>query len=695
MKCRALLLSAVVWPLMAGPAFGQAVSDREQAIVVTGMPLADTIHDVATPVSIISGDELVHRRQATLGESLTSEPGINADTFGGGASRPVIRGQTSPRVRILSDGSELQDASAVSPDHAVTTEPLLLKGIEILRGPSALVYGGGAIGGAVNLIDEKVPTHVPSRGIAGVAEVRLGSADDEATAVGGITTGKGNFAFRAEGVYRRSDDYRVPDFDDQHVNGSYNDSSTVSVGGSWIGRDGYLGAAYTRQRSEYGLPGHDHEHDDCHPHGASLHCGGHDHAEDDHDHEGEEAALLPPFVKLRADRFDVRGEYRAPFAGVERVRFRAGVTDYKHDELERPGAHGHDEGGEDEHAGAGEAFVATTFKNKARDARLEVEHVSIGGLKGLVGIQTSKSDFSAQGEEAYLADSRTRNTGIFLFERLELGKFSLEFAGRQEWQKIETTLDRSATHAPTSISGAAIWKPFSDYSVALSFARSQRAPTAQELFADGVHLATNTFELGDAELEEETSKAIDLTLRKTRGATTFTVGVFLNDVDGYIFADTLDRFEDFRLIRYSQADARFVGVDGEIVHRFGPGFGVTVFGDYVRAKLQDEGGNLPRIPAGRLGARLEVGSGPLHADVEYYRVFEQSRIAEFETRTPGYNMVNMTVAYELPPSAPIKGELFLRGTNLLNELALNHASFIKDAAPLRGRNFVLGLRTSL
>ncbi len=206
---------------------------------------------------------------------------------------------------------------------------------------------------------------------------------------------------------------------------------------------------------------------------------------------------------------------------------------------------------------------------------------------------------------------------------------------------------------------------------------------------------TNTFELGTATLGKETGKSVDLTFRKTSGATTFTVGAYHQDFDDYIFADTLDQFEDFRLIRYWAADATFTGIDGEVRHQFAAGIGASLFGDYVRAKLKDGLGNLPRIPAGRLGARADGRWGPLSADVEYYHVFEQGKIADFETRTAGYDMLNATLAYKLELGPKADAELFVRATNLTNELAFNHASFIKNASPLRGRNFVFGLRTSL
>jgi iron complex outermembrane receptor protein len=700
---RLLLLCATsAAAILPAAAHAQSGSHAAGDIVVTATALEQTADETATPVLTLSGEELVHRRQSTLGETLAGQPGINFENFGGGASRPVIRGQTSPRVQALSDSANIQDASTISPDHAITTEPLLLRGIEVLRGPAALLYGSGAIGGAVNLLDEKVPTALPERGITGAVEGRLGTGDDERSLVGGLTVGAGPFAFRVEGVDRSTDDYRVPrKFGAKRVAGSYNDTSTVTLGGSWIGADGYLGVAYTRQRSEYGLPGHSHDYEGCHPHGVDLHCGGHDHAKEEHDHGDEHAGDHEhehehehehdgehdevPFVKLRSNRFDIRSDYRDPLPGFEKMRFRLSFTDYEHDELE------HDE-------------VATTFRNKAYDLRFELTHKPIAGMRGVVGFQHSESDFTADGTEAFLTNTDTTNTALFLMETLPLGRARIELAARQEWQEVrpQAALFRSTTHNPLSLSGAAIWDVANGYSVALSLARSQRAPNAQELYADGVHLATNTYELGlvsgaglpdvQDRVKKETAHSVNLTLRKTSGATTFTLGVYHQDFDNYIYAETLDRFEDFRLIRYSGADATFTGVDGEIRHQFTTALSASVFGDYVRAKLKDGLGNLPRIPAGRLGGRIDAHVGPISADAEYYHMFEQDKVASYETRTGGYDMLNATLAYRLDVTAFANAELFVRGTNLTNELAFNHASFIKNASPLRGRNIVFGLR---
>jgi iron complex outermembrane receptor protein len=675
MQLRTILLAAAGLSALAGGAAADQSGPGFEVgeVIVAGDPLGRSGKDVASNVAVVRGDELDHRRQSTLGDTLTGLPGVNADTFGGGASRPVIRGQTAPRVKVLTDGAALLDASEVSPDHAVSGEPLLLEGVEILRGPSALLYGGGAIGGAVNLIDRKIPTRLPDDGFEGEAEVRLGSADNERAGVIGATGGAGNLAIRLELAGRKADDYEVADWSEKTLDGSFSQGRTATLGLSWVGSRGYLGAAYTEQRSKYGLPGHNHEYEGCHPHGSTLHCGGHGHDdhddhEHDHDHEHEDA----PIVDLASKRFDLRGEIEAPFAGVERIRLRGGYTDYAHDEID-------------------EGTVATTFTNKGYDARIEAQHAPIGALRGVFGVQTSRSDFAAVGAESFIPKSRTANTAIFLLEEYVAGDWRFEGALRQEWQDMRAFGRPDADHKPFSASAAASWSFAPGYQVSLAIARSQRAPSAQELYARGVHLATNTYEIGDAALDVETANSVELTLKKTDGATTFTASAYRYAYDGYIYADTLDQFEDFRLIRYSQADATFTGLEGELRHQFAPGLSATVFGDYVRAKF-DNGGDLPRIPAGRLGLRGDFARGDWSGGAEYVRVFEQEKIAAFETRTPGYDMVNATLAYDLALGG-FDSQVFVRGTNLLDEKALNHASFITNVAPLRGRNFTLGLRT--
>mgnify|MGYP003513538948 FL=1 len=656
-------------------------------VTVSASGLQLGANDMTTPTAVLEGDELVRRREATLGETLGNEPGITSSHFGAGASRPIIRGMDGPRVKVLSDGAELHDASTISPDHAVASEPLLATQIEVLRGPSALVYGGGAVGGVVNVLDGKVPTAIPQKGIEGSAELRANTGAGEGAGAFSLTGGAGNLAVHAEGVARDAGDYRVgkgwaPDGEPtRKVPGSFNRTDTGSVGLSWVGERGYLGAAYTRQTAKYGLPGHNHSFEGCHTHGTHLHCGAHE-EEDGHDHGAEEHGDVP-VVDLRSERLDIRGELRNPFTGFSALRLRAGVTDYVHDEVE-------------------DGAIATTFKNKAYDTRIELQHEPLAGFKGVVGLQTSQRKFSAIGEEAYVQPTVTRKTGLFVLEEYRLndwyGDWRFEAALRHDRQTAEALASGSAggterSHNGTSASLGAVWKFTPGYQVGTSFTRASRAPSAEELYARGLHMATSTYERGNANLRSETSQNIDLSLKKTSGDTTFGVSVFRNRISNYIYGRTLDEVDGLQLLQYSQADATFTGIEGEVRQRVTRNMGVTLFGDTVRAKL-DGGGLLPRIPATRAGVRLDANWNAWEGQVEWVQVARQNRVAAFETATPGYGMLNLGVSYRGQLSSGTPWQVYLKANNLTDRLAYAHTSFIKNAAPLMGRNITVGVKVA-
>jgi len=662
----------------------RAASDPDSVptVVVSASALGVVHDDMITPVTSLGGGDLVRARESTLGETLASQPGITSSHFGAGASRPVIRGMDGPRVKILSDGAEIQDASTISPDHAVAFEPVLAERIEVLRGPSALAYGGGAIGGVVNIIDRKIPTVMPEKTVEGSAELRANSAAREKTGAFEFTTkAASNVALHLEGVKRNADPYRVgKDWSEgRHVGGSFKDTETGTVGLSWVGANGYLGAAFTKERTEYGIPGHSEAFHGCHPHGDHLHCGGHeeeghDHDEEGHDHEHEHSEV--PVVKLDSERWDIRGEYRNPVAGIERVRLRASVTEYVHDELE-------------------DNVVATSFRNKGHDARLEFVHAPLAGWHGVFGLQTTRRDFEAVGEEAYVPPTLTKKHAAFLTEEYKLADWRFEAGLRHEWQDIEVEapglLDTDAR--ATSASVGAVWKLAPDYSLRASLSRSHRLPTAEELYADGAHLATSTYEVGNQNLDKETSNNIDLTFRKFAGNTTYSLSAYHNKVDNYIYARTLDNFEGFQLVEYAQRDATFTGLEGELRHKLSSTFSATLFGDYVRARFDGGDGsrNLPRIPAHRIGVKLDGEWNQWHGMVELYRTGKQDKLADFESETGGYNMLNIGTHYSTRIGG-VPTQFYARVNNLLDELAFSHTSFIKNAAPLTGRNLTAGVR---
>jgi iron complex outermembrane receptor protein len=754
----ALLATTMAATAMPGAALAQAITEERDAdkrderrgaatdIIVNGRSLETEA--TILPVQVLAGNELAHRRQGGLGETLAGLPGVHLDNFGGGASRPVIRGQTMPRIEILTDGANLFDVSSISPDHAITTDPLLLDAIEIQRGPAAIRYGGNATNGAINLIDSKVPKALPIGGLTGATEVRLGTGDEEKTIVGRVTAALGRFAIHAEGARRRAEDYDIPSGSGKDtLRDSFAHSNSYALGASWIMSKGYLGAAYSRVENEYGLPGHSHANSACHgdyyfdrldfhcrPHGS---IGYNVTTPDD----------LTAFIRLRSDRVDVRGDFDDLLPGLAHLRLRGSYTDYRHEEIDGP-------------------TLFSRFTNEVWDGRVEFTHQPLFGFTGTLGVQYTDATFSGLDVNAIhlpppndigfsgTLQRLTENIGVFLSERRSFGSIDVEIAARKDWRTIRTpvpgpffaNLDpeseafyieyyganwREAVeqeqreywpesnpklrHDPFSASFGATWNMQAGYAIALALAHTERGPSMRELFANGVNLATNSYELGltqspadflwedfpiqfapsAPDLMEKTN-SVNLTFRKAGGPLEFELGVFYQDISNYVFARLIQSNTQngvrANMLAYNATDVRFHGVDGQISYRFDPASQLTVFGDYVDTNIRNNDDNLPRIPPGRLGARYAHEAGPLSGDVEYYHTFAQGKVASYETRTPGYDMLNATIAYRFDLGEAKAVELYVRGSNLLNELAFVHTSFVKDQSPLRGRNFVIGMR---
>ena len=668
-------LALALWGVFNAAAVAQTSLSGEPIqtlapVVITASPLRPAADSSAVPVEVVEGHQLMLRDQTSLGVALEGLPGVHADTFSSGASRPVIRGQTLPRVQVLTNGASTFDAAGVSPDHAVVAETMLAERVEVIRGPGALLYTAGAIGGVVNVIDGRIPESVPEKGVTGHVDLRGTTGIKERAGAFSLTAGEGPIAVHVEGMKRRTGDYRVPDWTSSRVPGTDQNTDSGSVGLSWIQDKGYTGVAVSRTQSKYGIPGHDHRYDECHPHGNRLHCDSHDPDHEGHDDHG--AGSEPPRVDLKSNRVDLRGEYRQPFAGISRIGWRAGFVDYRHNELE-------------------EGKIASTFKNRGRDLRLEVGHEKIAGWEGAVSVQAAESDFRTAGDERFMPSAVTRTQGLGVVEAYDWNDWRFELGARYDRQRVQPDNTSPRYNAgAASFSAAALWKFTPHYVMSLSLTRAQRMPTAQELYANGKHLASNTYEQGDSGLGKETAKGVDLGLRKTEGDLTFDLSLFYNRVDNYIYARTQDRFEDFQLIHYSQQEARFIGLEGALDYRINRHFTVGVFGDMVRGRLRG-GDDLARMPAARLGGRVQAKWGQLTADATLYRVFRQHRVASGERETSGYTMLNMGLSYDMA-AGPSDLTLYLSARNLLNQKALNHASYLAHAAPLPGRSIMAGVR---
>ena len=633
-------------------------------VITTASPLAREADEIAQPTSIVGGHVLDEHLQSTLGETLSGQPGVDSTYFGPGASRPVIRGLGGDRIRVLTGGVGTIDASVISPDHAVSLDPLLIDRVEIVRGPASLLYGGGAIGGVVNVVDGRIPETLPDAPVTGRFEARGATAAHEVAGAGVLEGAIGHWAWRLDGFRRETDDVRIPGLGptpekaaemiangETPSNGTLINSATETSGGSvglsYVGSAGHFGISYNGFDSLYGT-------------------------------------VAEPDVRidLKQRRVDMHGEWLQPVGLLRAIKFQLGVGDYRHDELEG-------------------TELGTRFTNTGYEGRLEFLHEKIGVFEGALGFQSTRSDFAARGEEAFLPPTVTTGNAVFLYEETVTGPVTWQFGGRFEQQKVAP--DAGSDHAKvdhplTTVTGGAVWKFAPAYALALSLSANQRAPNAQELYAEGAHVGTGTYEVGDENLGIEKSVGIDLSLRRTVGFVTGELSLFVNQFDGYIFeqdAGTTDAESGLPVYHYVQRDAQFYGGEFEVVFHLHKGKDSStefrVFVDAVRATDTSDDTPLPRTTPVRWGAALDWHAGPWSLGTELRQVEEQDRIAPIETPTAGYELWSVNAAYAFDLGRA-KAQLFLRGTNLLDQTARVHASFLKDIAPLPGRDVALGVR---
>lgn len=643
-----------------------------EQIVVTASTGRRGELDLASPVTILEGQELALRLEPTIGESLAKEAGVSSTYFGPGASRPIIRGLGGDRVKMMENGLDTLDASSTSPDHAVAADPLSAKRIEVVRGPATLLYGSNAIGGVVNVLDGRIPGARATDPFSGTVDLRGGTVANERTAALNLDGGKDAWAWHLDFLARETDDYEIPgraSIDSEETEApsgilpnSDIESTSAGVGASYFfGESGFVGLAVRGFGSEYGIPGSHAEEE------------GEEEGEDEHgDEHGEDGVR----IDMTQRRYDVEGGITRPFGPFQGAGFRLGVVDYEHDELEAPGV------------------VGTQFFNDAWEGRLELIQKTRAARNGSFGVQFRRRDLEALGDEAFIPPAETDNLGLFAFQ--EFGSGDLRYQTGVRFESQETRVDSpelpDRDFDGLSASLGIVWQAGEAYSLGASLARSVKMPTSEELYSGGLHFATSAFELGDAALDEESALGLDVTLRKTEGRVTGAFNLFYNDFSDFIFqVSTGDEQEGFPVLQWSQADANFWGAELELsvllAQNAHSSWDLDFMWDFVRAEL-DEGSNLPRIPPQRYGAGVHYRGDRLRGGAELRLVDAQDRLAPNETRTDGHTLVDANISYRFF-FAHYFLDLILRGTNLTNEEARVHTSFIKDDVPLPGRNLSL------
>ncbi|MEM8993428.1 MAG: TonB-dependent receptor [Acidobacteriota bacterium] len=685
---------------------------HDDEVVVTGSVVARSQLELAQPTTVLIGEELRFRQQPTLGETLAQEAGVSSTFFGQGASRPVIRGVGGDRVRMLHDGVDVGDASSTSPDHAVSIETASAERIEILHGPSTLLYGSSAIGGVVNVIDGRIPSRRAERPISGYLDLSGGTVADERTAALSVEGGGGDWAWHVDGAFREGDSYEIPGFaelegehDEHEEDGEEHDedgeeheeheeepafgevpntdfeTESGTIGFTrFVGDSGFFGFSVSTFGTDYGVPGEHAEHGEEGEHGDEEEHG----EEEEHDEEGEHDEHGEGGIRIDLERirYDFHGEITRPFGVFQGAKLRVGVVDYEHAELE----------GE-------EREIGTEFFTDAVDARLELIQQRRGNLSGSWGAQFTRREIGAVGAEAYVPFNDADTLALFTFQEIERPDSDVRFQFGARFETQDNELDDgslSRSFDGFSASAGLVWEPAEGYAIAASLARSTKLPNGEELYSNGPHFATQAFEIGDPNLDEETSLGIDLSLRKTEGRLTGEISLFQNEYDDFIFRTFTGEEEDgLPVLLYRQRDAEFQGA--ELKARLGlwedglNHLDLSVTGDVVRAEFDDGSGDLPRIPPSRLGVGLHYHARTWHAYVEYWDVAEQDRVSENETPTDGYGMLNAGISYRWIAGDQIY-DVVLRGRNLGDEEARNHVSFLKNQAPLPGRDVSLAVR---
>ena len=665
---RAALLTAAGWAALAGAAAAQTAprSAELDEVIVTGTPFGVTDRASLLAVEVLDEEDLAVAPASTLGDLVNGLPGVRSTNFAPGASRPVIRGLSGPRVQVLTNGLGMIDASSVSPDHQVAVDPAEARRIEIVRGPSTLVFGGSAIGGVVNIIDDRIPTEPAEGGLDGHVSAQASTVDDGTSFGARLKANAGPLVFTADAFTRSASDYDVPVFpesqrlldeegeaagDERTVGNTFVELDQYGAGVSWIGSRGYLGASVKRVETTYGVPGHAHEPDPLDP-------------------DAEEESVS---IGLEQTRIDVRGEWAFDTGPISAARLSAGWADYAHTEFEG-----------DE--------VGTQFFSDGYEGRFELIQRERNGWQGVVGLQLLDRTFDAVGDEAYVPRTAITERGLYTVQRFDRGGLGFEGGLRLDERSLESLAgERDFTNI--SASAGAFFRPSGPLFLGLSVARNERAPSEVELFAEGAHVATGAFEVGDIDLESEVATSVEGTVHYASGPFEFDLHAYHADYDGFIDlrptgVDDVD--SGLPVFAYVQTDATFRGLEAEASYNIWESGerSLTLSGAADMVRASTDLGPAARIPPWSVTAGLDWTSRLFDVGLEVRHVGEQDRTAAFERPTDSYTMVNLKGSVR--PFADRDIILFAEAANLTDEEAREHASFQKDIAPRPGRSLRVG-----
>jgi iron complex outermembrane receptor protein len=676
----------------------QTQKSELEEVVVTAHPLAN--NGTAQAVTVLSGEELARAVSGSLGETLSGEAGIQSASFGTAVGRPIIHGLAGARVKTTVDRIDTLDVSVTSGDHAVGVEPFLTDQVTVLRGSSTLLYGSGAIGGVVDAATSRIHSEVPEE-TSGRIQLRRADNADASNGAFAVDAPLGDsVVLHLDGFLSDADDYEIPGFaesafqiaaeeaeeeghDDEGeeheeeeeafgiLEGSRVERRGGAIGLSAVGERGFVGFAVSSFDAEYGLVG-GHGHEEGEEEG---------HDEEGEEHEEEEEG--PGIIDLKQTRLDLEAQLNNPFTGVESINFRVGINDYEHSEIEPNGE------------------VGTLFENDAWEGRVELKHEAIAGFDGALGLQLGSREFSAVGEEAFVPPVDSDTLGLFWVGQRQFGDYEFETGLRLETTDYEpTAAGLSNTDFDTlSASFGLVRSVSEELTLSALLDVANRAPTIEELFSNGPHLATQSFEIGDPNLQEEGVTALTLSAGYGNDRVEFDASLYVMDFSDYIYESNTGEIEDgLPLFQFQQNDALFTGVDLKgLVHLgfFGNGdLDLNFIFDYVKGEVELNSGedtNLPRIPSSRAGFGLSWKNQLWSLRADYLKVDNQRRVATFELPTDGYEDLSLFVQRKVT-IAESEVSLFLHGRNLTDDEQRYHGSIVKDFAPAPGRRFEVGIR---
>lgn len=652
-----------------------ASNQTVERIEVRASGLGRDVIEMAGPVTVLSGDELTLRGESSIGETLKFEPGVHGNYFGPVASSPVIRGLDGARVQVVHNGMGTGDVSREGPDHTITADALTAQQIEILRGPATLLYGSGAIGGVINVVDNRIPRSVQAWPET-VVQARYNTAAGERALSFAHDSSMNSWAVHADGYLRDSNDYRVPNYTNEEgasssrLNNSWSEHTNFNFGTSYVAERGFVGVSYGYIASEYGLP----EGPDLEP--------------DDH---GE-------FINLNQRRVALAAEYRPILPIWERVNADIAYTDYDHAEID-------------------DGVPETEFTSRAIELRTSGTYVLPQGWRGIIGYHGFSRDYQALGEEAFTPNTDTDSHAVFWLQERQFGAVKGEIGARYErlTQRAEAVTDALGVRDiddPFNLfswSLGAVYQLSPSHQLTASFSRAERAPAANELYANGVHIGTRSYEIGtayrvnsdgqiisDASLSKiERANNLDLGVRGQYADFSYQVNLFYNQIEDFAYLRNLGfELQGLPAYQYTQQDVTLHGAEASLTWRFSANQQVQLMGDVIRARIDrvDSGErNLPRIPPHRLGAEYRYTAQQWVATLGVHQFASQQRVAENETPTSSYHLVEASVQYDFQW---LGSDMmwFAKLHNASNQLAFVHSSFIKEDAPLPGRNLTLGIQ---